>query len=91
MALRHEVQAELVDQRRFAGAGHAADADPDGFAGRGEELIEQRFGARLVLGLGAFDQGDGAGERHTVAVADGLGRPLNVLLRSVVAAHGMRG
>ena len=87
VALGDEVQPELIDQGRLAGAGRAADADADGVAGRGQETLEQGAGARLVLGLGAFDQGDGAGERHPVAGADRLSGPLGVLPRFGLALH----
>src|SRR5262245_29534535 len=90
MALSSEVEPKLVDQRRFARARNAADADPDRFAGEGHEPLEQRFGADLVLRLCAFDQCDGARERHAVAGADGLCGLLNLLFRSIRFAHGWR-
>ena len=80
LALGHEVKPELVDQGRFAGARHAADADADGLAGAGQEVLEQSLGAGLVLGLGAFDQGDGAAERHPVAADDRLGGRVQIIL-----------
>ncbi len=91
VALSDEVQPELIDQGGFAGAGRAADADADGTAGIGEETLEQLAGARLVLRLDAFDQGDGAGERHPVARADGLSGPVGVSSRFGLALHGASG
>jgi hypothetical protein len=90
VALADEIEAELVDQGRFAGTGNAADADPDGVAGMRQQPVEQRLRALLILRLGALDQGDGARKRHPVAGADGLGDLLNVVLYGVIAAHGMR-
>src|SRR6185437_2600804 len=66
VALSDEVQAELIDQGGFSGAGRAANAHADCTAGIGEETLKQLAGARLVLRLDAFDQGDGAGEHHPV-------------------------
>ncbi len=59
VALADQVQSKLIDEGRFTGAGDAGDADSDGIAGEGQEAIEQRFSAGLILGLRAFDKGDG--------------------------------
>ena len=90
LAHGHEVEPELIDQRGFAGAWHAADADADGLSGAGQEELKQALGADLVLGLGAFDQGDGAAERHAVSADDGLGGVVQVAAGGVLRAHGMR-
>ncbi len=67
VALAHEIEAELIDQRRLAGAGHAANADADRLAGIGQEGFDQGLRCELIFGLGALDEGDGAGERYAVA------------------------
>ena len=90
LALGHEVEPELVDQGRFAGAGNAADADANGLAGARQQVFEQNLGARLILWLGAFNQGDGAAERDPVADDDRPGGRVQIILRGVFAAHGMR-
>jgi hypothetical protein len=48
------------------------------------------LGADLVLGLGAFDQGDGAAESHAVTADDRLGGVVQVAAGGVLRAHGMR-
>ena len=90
MPLGDEVQPKLIDQSRFTGAGDAADPDPDRVAGMRQQQVEKRFRIGLVVGLGALDQGDGAGERDPVAGSDGLGGLLDVLPGRVLAGHGMR-
>jgi hypothetical protein len=39
LAGRHQIHAELIDERRFAGAWHAADADADAAARVGQDLV----------------------------------------------------
>ena len=88
MALAYEIEPKLIDQGGFARARDPADADANGLAGVREQALEQRLCARLILSFGAFNEGDGAGERNTVAAAYGLGGPLRLAPRCGVALHG---
>ena len=90
LAAGNQVQPKLIDERGFAGAGNAADADPDGVAGARQQPLEQRLRADCVLGLGALDEGDGTGERDPVAGLDGLDRLVHGL-PVAFGAHGERG
>ena len=65
------MEAERLDERRFADAGGAGQADTQGLTA-GAEVGEQGKGLLAVVGAGTFDQGDGAGEGAAVAGEDGL-------------------
>ncbi len=55
-----EIGAQRVDGGGFADARHAGDADPHRRPGEGQERLHQLPRPRLMLGLAALDQGDGA-------------------------------
>ena len=62
VAGRGEQGAEGVDEGALADAGHAGDADALRVAGVRQQRWRTRLGPGLVLGPGALDQRDGAGE-----------------------------
>ena len=78
MARGDEIGAQGVDGGGFADAWHAGDADAQGRTGEGHERLHQSPRLGLMLGLAAFDQGDGAGERRPVARAQPLGEGRHV-------------
>jgi hypothetical protein len=80
VALRYEVQTELIDQRGLTRAWHAANADSHRFAGIGQEQLDEGLRLGLILWLRALDQRDGAGKRDPVAGANGLGGPVRLAL-----------
>jgi len=88
VALAYEIKPKLIDQGGFARARDPADADAHGAAGVGEQAVEQRLCARLILSFGTFNESDGAGKRNPVAAAYGLGDPLRLAPRFGVAPHG---
>ena len=69
MATFEGFQTKPLNQGAFACPGNACEPDPQTlrFAGG---LIQQRFDALLVLGQGAFDPGDGLGERISLSLFD---------------------
>ncbi len=67
MAARDAVEAEALDEGRFAGAGRAGNADPGGAAGRRQDRLDQRLGRGAMIGAGRFDQRHGAGQRPPLA------------------------
>ena len=71
MPARDAVEAEALDEGRFAGAGRPGNADPGGAAGRRQDRLDQRLGGAAMVGAGRFDEGDGAGQRAPVAAPDG--------------------
>ena len=58
---------------RLADARRAGDADADGLAGVGKQLLHQLMRLVLVIGALALDQRDGARQHGAVAVADAAG------------------
>src|SRR5690606_14633130 len=76
MAVPDHLEAQRLDQRGLARPRRPADADPDGSAGVGEELVEQGLRLAAVVVAGGLHEGDGAGQRPAVALADALGQPL---------------
>ncbi len=90
MALRDQIDAELIDERGLAGARHAANADADRLARIGQQRFQQGARARLIFGPRTFNQRDGAAERDAVAFADVLGEVVDGLC-VVLTAHDMRG
>src|ERR1022692_484871 len=66
-ALAGEVHAQHFDEGTFAGARHAGDAHANGIAGVGQALLQYILGQLDVLGVQAFDQGDGSAENRAVA------------------------
>ena len=70
VALLDDGQAERLDERRFAHAGRAGNAESDGdLAGTRANLLQQPLRARTLIVSGRLDEGYGAGERTTVAAA----------------------
>ena len=70
VALAGQERAERVDGGRLAHARYAGDADADGFAGRGQQVLHQAPRRLLMVGAPALDQGDGAGDHGTLAGSD---------------------
>ena len=62
-----QIAAEGIDEGAFAGAGGTSDADADRVARVRQQLSEERLCRFRMLGRGAFDQCDGAGEGGAVA------------------------
>jgi hypothetical protein len=69
-----EVGAELVDERRLAGARCAADAHPNRAAGGRQDGVEQRRGLGPPVGQGRLDERDRPGQGPPVARPQALGQ-----------------
>ena len=71
LLLQH-VDAELVDARRLACAGHAADTHPHRVAAIGQTTVDDLLGLRLMVGVDTLDECDGLREDGNVALDDAL-------------------
>ena len=72
MAAAGQVQAERLDEGRFADARHAADAQAHRLAGVRRERRQQGLGDRAVLRTGRFDQRDGRATEFLLGCAIAL-------------------
>ena len=71
-ALAGEIHAQHFDEGALAHAGHAGDAHANGIAGVGQALLQHVLRQLDILGVQAFDQGDGAAEDGAVAAQHAL-------------------
>ena len=62
MSPGREIQAEGLDEGAFPRPRHPGDADADGLAGIGEQVVEEGGGGERVVDIAALDQGDGLGQ-----------------------------
>ena len=67
MASSNDMQAEALDERRFADAGNARNTQADGAPGIRQKLTEQRLGGLAMVGAGRFDEGYGARQGAALA------------------------
>jgi len=70
VAVAKQIHAELIDGRRFADAGNAGYAEPYSLTGLGQKLLQHARSQLPVIRIGAFNEGDGAGEECAVAAGD---------------------
>jgi hypothetical protein len=78
MAVRGEAGAERLDERRLADAGHAADPDPPGSTGPGQQFHQQLLRGLPVVGPARLHERDRAGQHPAGAVQHPLGESRHV-------------
>jgi hypothetical protein len=69
VAVCHEEQTQGFDEGALADTGHAAQADAQAAAGVRQQGVQQGIGLGAVVGAGAFQQGDGLGQRAALGRA----------------------
>src|SRR4051812_27490354 len=99
MAGVDHVDAERLDERRFPGAGRAADADPHRVPGSREQFFEQRPCVLTMVVARRLDERDRTRQRAPItgpdrggelgAVAHAFARRSRTSLRMSDAARGM--